>query len=214
MLIHDAPPRLGYSNQTVGYQAANKSRHWLATFTLWPRKQPFARSQSMKLFIYSVLLILVCSTSAMSGETPTKTYEQINSNVTAENIKFFEDHLAKCPENESRCLWFLSDHIKVGMVMTLDLQKYSVHSVREVYDWASQGAETRKLSHSQVVTAKEILITLPRGTEKVPFGKGVHLAFWRDGKLQAVTYDRSAVPIVLQRLYDIGGGYLDCASAK
>ncbi len=168
----------------------------------------------MKIFIYSILPIFVFSAAAKAEQPPAKTYEQINSNVTLGNIKFFEGHLSKCSENEIRCVWFLGDHIKVGMLMTIDLQKYSVDTVREVYDWARQNAQTRTISHSQVTSAKEILTSLPPTVEKVPFGKGVHLSFWRDGKLQAFTYDRSAVPIVLQRLYDIGGGYLDCTYAK
>ena len=151
-----------------------------------------------------------------SAEVPPKlsTYEQINSNVSPENIKFFEDYLSKCPENEVRCVWFFDDHIKVGMVMTIDLQKYEVQTSREVYNWASQCAESRKLSHSQVGAVKAIVSELPPTTPNVLFGKGIHVAYSKDGKVQNKTYDRQAAPKILQRLYDIGGDYVDCQYAK
>ena len=168
----------------------------------------------MKRIVYAILPILICSMSVVAGDGRPRTYDDINSNVTSGNIRYFKDYLSKCPENEIRCLWFLDDHIKVGMVMSIDLQKENVYMVRDVYEWAKQNAGTRGLNHSQVVAAKEVLPLLPPGVEKVLFGKGIHLSFWREGKLQMVTYDRGAAPIVLQRLYDIGGGYLDCTYAK
>lgn len=141
-------------------------------------------------------------------------YEQINSNVSPANIKFFEEYLSKCPKNEVRCVWFLDDHIKVGMTMTIDLQKDEVRTAREVFDWASQGDESRKLSHSQVVSVKVIVSELPPTKPNVLFGKGIHVAYSKDGKVQNKTYDRRAAPQILQRLYDIGGGYVDCQYAK
>ena len=169
----------------------------------------------MKLVIVSLLggalLALQCA-----GEPPatTRPYDQINSNVTAENIKFFEDFLSKCPENQIRCIWFLGDHIKVGMTMTIDLEKYEVGTVREVYDWASQNSQSQKISHSQVEALKEVISTLPPTTPNVLFGRGIHVAFAKDGKVQGRTYDRRAAPKIIQRLYDIGGGYIDCQYAK
>jgi hypothetical protein len=168
----------------------------------------------MKLLTISILSALVSSPSTWADAPPAETYERINANVTRANIQFFEDHLSKCPENEIRCVWFPNDHIKVGMLMTINLQNYSVHTVREVYDWAQQSAEARKLSHPQVESARTLLTTMPPTVENIPFGKGVHVSFWREGKLQTVTYDRGAAPLVLQRLYDIGGGYLHCTYAK
>ena len=146
--------------------------------------------------------------------TATRTYEQINSNVTPANIKFFEDYLSKCPDNEIRCVWFLDDHVKVGMIMTMDLQKYEMATVREVYNWASQNSESRKLSHSQVESLKAIVSALPLTTPNVLFGRGIHVAYAKEGQVQSRTYDRRAAPQILQRLYDIGGVYVDCQYAK
>ena len=161
------------------------------------------------------LLVGACLVSLFAAEpTATRTYEQTNSNVTPANIKFFEDYLSKCPENEIRCVWFLDDHIKVGMIMTMDLQKYEVATVREVYDWASQNSKTRKLSHSQVESLRSMVSILPQSTPNLLFGRGIHVAFVKDGKVQSRTYDRRVAPQIIQRLYDIGGGYVDCQFAK
>jgi hypothetical protein len=169
----------------------------------------------MKPAIVSLLAwSLIFSLPAADPPAATRSYEQINSNVTPENIKFFEDFLSKCPESAIRCVWFIDDHIKVGMVMTIDLQKYEVGTVREVYDWASQNSESRKLSHSQVESLKEVVSALPLTTPNVLFGRGIHVAFANGGKVQTRTYDRRAAPQILRRLYDIGGGYVDCQYAK
>ena len=169
----------------------------------------------MKSAIVSLIVgALLTALFAAEPSGTTRSYEQINSNVTPENIKFFEDYLSNCPENEVRCVWFIDDHIKVGMVMTIDLQKYRVMTVREVFDWASQNSETRKLSHAQIESLREILSALPLTTPKVLFGRGIHVAYSKEGKVQSRTYDRRAAPQILQRLYDIGGGYVDCQYAK
>jgi hypothetical protein len=68
--------------------------------------------------------------------------------------------------------------------MTINLQNYSVDTVREVYDWAHQNAEIRKLSQPQVESAKALLTTLPSTVESIPFGKGVHLSIWREGNFR------------------------------
>lgn len=169
----------------------------------------------MKFVFFSLLAgVLLGTLIAADPTTTARTYEQINSNVSPANIKFFEDHLSKCPENEIRCVWFIGDHIMVGMMMTIDLQKYEVGTVREVFGWASQSAESRKLTHSQVESLKAIVSALPRTTPNVLFGRGIHVAYAKEGKVQSRTYDRRAAPQILQKLYDIGGGYVDCQYAK
>lgn len=168
----------------------------------------------MKYRAFSILGAVVCSVSAAAAADRPRTYEQINANVTPANIKFFEDYLSQCPAHEIRCVWFLRDHIKVGMVMTIDMKMSSVETVREVYDLAHQTQETRKLSGVQVASLRQIAPALPPTVKDVLFGKGVHVACWKDGKAQTATYHRMAAPLILQRLYDIGGGYLDCKYAK
>jgi hypothetical protein len=152
------------------------------------------------------VFIAICSMMAFGGEEAPKPVFEPHLERSQANLDYFEEHLAKCPEKEIRCLWFLRGDPGIGMVMTLDLQAGSVYTVREVYDWAMQTSESRKLSDSQNYWASKLRASLPAGEEKVEFGKGLHIAFWKDGKLQRVTYDRSAVPLIVQRLYDIGGG--------
>ncbi|MBI3852365.1 MAG: hypothetical protein HY298_19080 [Verrucomicrobia bacterium] len=125
----------------------------------------------------------------------------------AKATKHFQEYLAKCGTNEIRCVWFLNEKPNVAMVMTLNLQAYSVYTVREVYNWALQSEETRKLSHSQVLSLQKISGELPPSDKTVEFGKAVSVSIRKGDKVEVFKYDRKRAPTVIQRIYDIGGGY-------
>ena len=95
------------------------------------------------------------------------------------------------------------------MVMKIDLQERTVYTVRDVFDHALQNSRTREMSHSQSVVAQELLPNLPGSTPEVPFSEGLHVSFWREKKLQTVTYSKRTPPIMIQRLYDVGGATTD-----
>lgn len=154
------------------------------------------------------LFFVACLLTASVSHADTAA-DKINAEYARMNLEHFSKHLSDCPENEIRCLWFLEDHIRVGMVMTLDIHRGSVHTVRDVFNHAMQVSETRELSHSQNETAKKLVSELPLGKTGVPFSEGLHISFWRDKKLHMVAYSRKAVPRIVQRLYDVGGGYGD-----
>lgn len=122
-------------------------------------------------------------------------------------------YLESCPSNEVRLLYFLHDSIGIQMVMTIDLSKYSVYMVRHVSDHALQSSKTRELSHAQIEKIKGILKELPATTEQ-PDAKTLYLAYWLDGKLNLRKYSRQRPPSQIDRLYDIGGGYLDIEDRK
>jgi hypothetical protein len=46
-------------------------------------------------------------------------------------------------------------------MMTIYLDRETVFTVRDVYNWAHQAAKTRTLSHSQVLTLEQIITNLP-----------------------------------------------------
>ncbi|MDB5388561.1 MAG: hypothetical protein JWM11_4207 [Planctomycetaceae bacterium] len=119
----------------------------------------------------------------------------------------FEKYLVKCEMNEMRCVWFLNDRPNVGMKMTLNLRKYSVHTVRDVFDLAQQMTATQKLSHSQVNTLKRLSGEFPQSNKDVDFSRTVCVAVNNSGKIEVYRYDRRKPPPIIQRLYDIGGGY-------
>ena len=50
--------------------------------------------------------------------------------------RHFENYLAQCGSDEIRCVWFLNEDQRVGMVMPLDLQKSDVNTVRMVHNGA------------------------------------------------------------------------------
>jgi len=61
----------------------------------------------------------------------------------AEAKAHFEMYLADCDIDEIRCVWFLDHQQQSGMVMTINIRKYRVDTVRDVHNWA------RQASHSQ-----------------------------------------------------------------
>lgn len=121
--------------------------------------------------------------------------------------KYFQGYLSACGTNEIRCVWFLDDQPNVGMVMTLNLRNSSVFTVRDVYNWAMQNSETRTLTDSQVLSLRNIIAQMPASDEQVEFNRSVSVSLRRSDEVEIFHYDRRHAPDVIQRLYDIGGGY-------
>ncbi len=126
-------------------------------------------------------------------------------------MEHFERYLTGCPESEIRCVWFLNGSARVGMVMTLNMSASEVTTVREVHDFARQSLETRKLSQSQVKTLKTLTADMPRRAESKDPYELVYISL-REGNSVVVTeYLRHKLPREVERIYDIGGGYIDTA---
>lgn len=159
------------------------------------------------------MLALACG-AAQAADPPQIAADKSNANAAKLSLEHFTSYLSKCPENEIRCLWFVDESISAGMIMEIQLQESKVYTVRDAFDWAEQNAKTREMSHYQVVVAKELLHGLPASTPGVPFAEGLHLSFWIGKKQHTVTYSKRAVPLLVQRLYDVGGGPADFTYAK
>lgn len=142
-----------------------------------------------------------------------ETVEDTNAQMQRANFRYFKSYLSECPENEIRCLWFLDNHIRVGMVMTINLRERTVYTVRDVYNHARQAARTRRLGPYHTDEARDLLPELPPSTPYVGFAEGLHVAYRLEGQLHVVTHDKSATPAVVRRLYDIGGGPSDFVTA-
>lgn len=135
------------------------------------------------------------------------TTDQTNADHFREPLAYYKYYLESCREQDIRCLWFLNDNIKVGMVMALNLRQSQVKTFRHVFAWAMQDEEERKLSHTQTTALESLLPQLPQAPEvKTEFAQGLHIAFWKAGKPCLISYPKHAVPRLVQRLYDIGGG--------
>ena len=163
-----------------------------------------------------VLSIFICSPASRGDDTNIvhNGKAQHSSPDTAlkrdeEAKAYFKDYLAKCGTNEIRCLCFLQDNPRIGMVMTINLNEESVTTAREVYNWADQSFETRKLSHSQILNLKKIISSLPASDKNADFNKSVFVSIWNGKAVEVFQYDRQHVPGIVQRIYDIGGGYLN-----
>jgi hypothetical protein len=166
-------------------------------------------------FLRPIFLMLVLVCSAVQAADPAQiAADEINAERAKRNLEHFTGYLSKCPENEIRCLWFMDDSISVGMIMQIQLQVSKVYTVRDVFNHALQIQKTREMSHYQMVVAKELLPGLPASTPGVPFAEGLHISFWLGKKLHTVTYSKKAVPLLVRRLYDVGGGDGDFTYAK
>jgi hypothetical protein len=167
----------------------------------------------------SLAIILICSFDLLQCDligadaTPTAP-SGFGAGIGGTAEDHFRTHLGSCTEDEVRCIWFSGDRVFVGMIMTLDLKAQTVCAFIDGYNWARTGALTRKLTRGQTLAAKETVTALPAGLPNVPFAEGLHIAFWLDKKLHTVTYSRKAVPRIVQRLYDLGGGESDFTYAK
>ena len=127
--------------------------------------------------------------------------------------QYFRDYLVNCETNGMNCLWFLQSNLGIGMVMTIHLDQETVFTVRDVYNWALQGGDgTRRLTHSQVLTLKEIITNLPASNTNAGFNNSVFVSVRNGGKAEVFQYERQHIPPIIQRIYDIGGGYLETNS--
>jgi len=144
-----------------------------------------------------------CSTA---GRPPTAA---VADRRAAEAKRHFEDYLVHCDTNAINCLWFLQNDPRIGMEMTIHLDQETVFTVREFHDHAEQSFETRRLSHPQVLTLKQIISNLPPSDKKAEFNKSVFFSMRNGKNVEVFQYDRHHVPCNVQRIYDIGGGYFE-----
>lgn len=150
-------------------------------------------------------MLALVTGSALAIDPAQVAADQINAERAKRNLDYFTKYLSDCPETQIRCLWFLRDSVGIGMVMTIDLREATVYTVRDVFEHARQNSQTREMSHYQTVTARELLPSLPGSTPDVPFPEGLHIASWHEKKLHTVTYSKKTTPLIIQRLYDVGG---------
>ena len=128
--------------------------------------------------------------------------------VTESSAKqHFSDYLNSCGTNEVRCLWFLQDDPRVGMLMTIRLDEKKVDTVRDVYNWAEQGAKTRLLDEYQVDKLQQIIGHLPPPDNNGQYSSSVFVSMWEGNTAKVFQYDRRNAPAVIRQIFDIGGGY-------
>jgi hypothetical protein len=122
---------------------------------------------------------------------------------------YFTSYLRGCKAGEIRCLYFLHDDGRIGMVMTIDLRTGSVYTAREVYDWATQGAETRQISRARTKLLEGLIAPMQPSEAKVSFSRSLFVAIRWGDNTQIYQYARQDPPLVVHRIYDVSGGYLE-----
>ena len=93
--------------------------------------------------------------------------------------------------------------------MTINLNRESVFTVREVYNWAEQSSETRQLTHSQILNLQKIIGNLPASDKNAEFNKSAFVSLRNESQAKIFQYNRQRAPAIIQRIYDIGGGYFE-----
>lgn len=121
----------------------------------------------------------------------------------AEAKEYFENHLKLCKANEIRCVWFLRDEQRIGMLMTIDLTNSTIYTGRDVFNWALQGQHTRELSKAEIKRINQIISELPAPDKNVDFTRGVSIAIRKEDKVLVRRYDRRNAPKAIRSLYDI-----------
>ena len=161
--------------------------------------------KAISLFFALVLIGGSPGSSALAQKSTAATAQ--DNNTDAEH--YFKQYLEGCETNEIRCLWFLQDNSKVGMVMTLNLTEDTVFTVRDVYNWAHQASHTKQLTDSQVNSLKKVVNDLPASDKNATFERSVLVSIRKSTRAEVFQYDRRHAPASIQRIYEIGGGYLD-----
>jgi hypothetical protein len=120
----------------------------------------------------------------------------------------FESFLNVNRTNEVRCLWFLQDDPRIGMEMVIHIDDKSAYTVRDVYDWAEQAAETHRLDDVQVSKIQDITSHLPPSDNNSPYVSSVFISINNGSTNKVFQYDRHYTPAVIRELYDFAGGYI------
>lgn len=110
--------------------------------------------------------------------------------------------------NEIRMSWFLKGDLGTSMLCTADLSKYEVMTVREVHDWAHQNYKTRKLSHAQVLTLRNIAKALPKSIQPTQVDNIVIVSVGEAEDRKLHIYDRFSLPRDIVRIYDVTGAWI------
>ncbi|GEM_PF-1467626 len=156
--------------------------------------------------------VIAIALGGMLGSSAGRAEDLVSPTEAAK--EYFQTYLNQCGANEIRCLWFLQNDPRIGMVMTINLQDGNVFIERDVYNWAHQSSSTHRLTDAQLLTLKEIATNLPpsdlRPSDKnIDFQRAVFVAMRNAGATNVFQYARRLVPVAIRRIYDIGGGYLE-----
>jgi len=68
------------------------------------------------------------------------------------------------------------------------------------------------MNHPQLLTLRKIIGDLPASDENAIFNKSVFVAIRNGKNVKVFQYDRQHTPAIVQRIYDIGGGYFETST--
>ncbi len=104
-----------------------------------------------------------------------------------------------------RTSWFPDGKANIAMIGEVELAKPSVMTARQVYNWATQASQRRKLTPEQAAALRELAGTLP-ASQGVTDLNGLFLVSVRDGtQVRTYRYSRFAPPPGLGPLVEVVG---------
>ena len=114
-------------------------------------------------------------------------------------------------QHEIRLSYFLDGDRRVAMRCVANLASYQVETHREVHDHATQASKTRRLSHAQVLTLRELTRHLSASDAKPELANLLTVSLVEGETRRVITFDATKPPAALIRLYDLTGAYLPAA---
>ena len=114
-------------------------------------------------------------------------------------------------QHEIRLSYFLDGDRRVAMRCVANLSSYQVETHREVYDHATQASKTRRLSHAQVLTLRELTRHLSASDAKPELANLLTVSLVEGETRRVITFDAAKPPAAVIRLYDLTGAYLPAA---
>ena len=114
-------------------------------------------------------------------------------------------------QHEIRLSYFLDGDRRVAMRCVANLSSYQVETHREVHDHATQASKTRRLSHAQVLTLRELTRHLSASDAKPELANLLTVSLVEGETRRVITFDATKPPAAVIRLYDLTGAYLPAA---
>ncbi len=107
-------------------------------------------------------------------------------------------------DNRVRMTWFLHGQPRIAMICEVSLVTGKVYTAREVYDWATQGAQWgERLDEAGIAIFERISRELPPSENSVDSRYCVLVSAATPGGRELRVYDRRKLPDKIERLYEI-----------
>ena len=114
------------------------------------------------------------------------------------------EHLHPTPKALLRGTWFLRGEPSIAMECMVDTDGTGC-TVRSVIDWAMQCYNPMQLDARKLKSLQTTLRSLPPSSGTPPWDRLLILSYRSDGVWETRLYDKSSLPLSVQKVYQIVG---------